>query len=239
MHYCPSCTKVHCTELEKSAFSEPLVWVRKVHFMGLCNDVWGKYSVIWGYLKANTMRYWIKTTLSGKQKGVILTNTTFGWNTVVFKLPKEARHIFTTVRASIQAYFPSSGKVHFPSFGALCQSSAIQGNHVKRTFLVRRVCYKRGYPILFPRKPPNSQVLAEMVFPRAVHVVELSREVPLLTCLQVRGAWEAWKTIKNNFFQNVVVFVFNRICIHCVREISVGARENSQWEEGMSSAATN
>ena len=24
--------------------------LRKVHFMGLCNDVRGKYSVIWGYL---------------------------------------------------------------------------------------------------------------------------------------------------------------------------------------------
>ena len=33
-----------------------------------------------------------------------------------------------------------------------------------------RVCYKRGYPILFPRKLPNSQVLGEMVFPQVVHM---------------------------------------------------------------------
>ena len=39
----PSCTKVHCTELEKSAFSEPLVWVH-----------------LWGFVmmfKANTVLF--------------------------------------------------------------------------------------------------------------------------------------------------------------------------------------
>ena len=33
-----------------------------------------------------------------------------------------------------------------------------------------RVCYKQGYPILFTRKPPNSQVLGQMVFPQVVHM---------------------------------------------------------------------
>ena len=45
-----------------------------------------------------------------------------------------------------------------------------------------KVCYKRSYP---PRKPPNFQVLENMVFPRVVHGVETMKlkMVPLLAKL--------------------------------------------------------
>ena len=36
--------------------------------------------------------------------------------------------------------------------------------------MLGRVCYKRGYPVLFTRKLPNSQVLGQMVFPQVVHM---------------------------------------------------------------------
>ena len=41
IYFCPSRTKVHCAELEKSVFSEPFIRVTKVHFMGLlsCNTL--------------------------------------------------------------------------------------------------------------------------------------------------------------------------------------------------------
>ena len=106
MHCCPSCTNVHCTELEKSAFFEPLIWVKKVHFMGHCNDVWGKYNET---LDKYNCIWW--------QYSGILTNTTvFGWTTVVFRLSKKALHIWTIVRVSIRAYFRAREKCIFMSF---------------------------------------------------------------------------------------------------------------------------
>ena len=54
------------------------------------------------------------------------------------------------------------------------------------------------------------------------------KEVPLLTCLG-----SLINSPKQIVFPLRFLFVFNWICICFVREISVGAREKSQWEEGM------
>ena len=77
--------------------------------------MFGANSVIWGYLEANTMRHWINTTIAGEIM-VVFWQIKFEWNTVVLRFAKKAQHIFTTVRASIRAYFPSSRKRHFSSF---------------------------------------------------------------------------------------------------------------------------
>ena len=89
-----------------------------------------------------------------------------------------------------------------PLYGAITWLCVVE------EFPLGRVCYKRGYP---PRKPPNFQVLENMVFPRVVHGVETIklRMVPLRATLCRHffegkiGSWERSYCRRHWIFQEI------------------------------------